>query len=184
VSASAWRIDNQRPPPPDRLIDPTARVQAGKQGFAARKNPQDPSRGPLPSLDLRLGATTFHQVHSGRGWLWQCGCDRLVLHIYCPPDREPGCRHCLSLDYACRHVDRDMPDARRIVKLREKLGADPRPFSPLPPRPKWARRAPWLRKLQAIGELEDRLASRFAGMTRDLERRARVRKLKVPPPKP
>jgi hypothetical protein len=90
----------------------------------------------------------------------------------------------LGLRYASRHVARDLPDARRIVKLREKLGADPRPFSPLPPRRKWARRAPWLRKVQAIAELEDRLAARFAGMTRDLERRARVRKLKVAPPKP
>jgi hypothetical protein len=37
----------------------------------------------------------------------------------------------------------------------------------------------WLRTLRAIAEQEDKLAARFAGMTRDLERRARVRKLTV-----
>jgi hypothetical protein len=82
-------------------------------------------------------------MKSPRGWLLECprGCGRAVLHVYLPPDGEPTCRHCVGLDYSSRRLSRDMPEAQRIRKLREKIGADPRPFSPLPSRGKWARRA-------------------------------------------
>jgi hypothetical protein len=83
------------------------------------------------------------------------------------------------LDYKVRRINRDLPEVARIQKLRAAIAADPRPFSPLPPRKRWARRVAWLRTLRAIAEQEDKLAARFAGMTRDLERRARVRKLTV-----
>jgi hypothetical protein len=129
----------------------------------------------------QIGATTVHTIKSGRGWLFECPrCLKSALHLYIIEDAIEGaiCRHCGKLDYACRRVSRDMPEAARIVKLREKIEADPRPFSPLPPRKRWARRAPWLRTLRAIAEQENKLAARFAGMTRDLERRAWVRKLK------
>jgi len=78
------------------------------------------------------------------------------LHCYIPPDGgEPGCRRCCKLDYSSHRLGRDMPEAARIRKLRERIGVDPRPFSPLPPRRKRARRAPWLRALRAIaGELQ------------------------------
>jgi hypothetical protein len=168
--ASLWNVGRERSRwTREHLIDPETRIQA-----------RNPSRGPHRDRDLKIGATIVRLVHTGRGWLFECprGCGRTVLHIYLPPDGEPGCRDCLGLKYSCRHVGRDMPEAQRIVKLREKLGANPRPFSPLPPRPKWARRAPYLRKVQAIAELEDRLAGRFTNMVGDLERRARVRKLK------
>jgi hypothetical protein len=177
--ASLWSADPDRSHlPAELLVDCTARIQAGKQGFGART----PSRASLPSLDLQIGATTFHQVRTGRGWLWKCGCGREVLHIYCPPNREPGCRHCLGLKYACRHVGRGLPEAQRIRKLREKLGAEPRPFAELPARRRWQHRVTRLRLLKRLAELEEKLAARFAGMTRDLERRARVRKLKPPTP--
>jgi hypothetical protein len=65
-------------------------------------------------------------------------------HLHCPTcDRgcyalyEVGgiftCRICGQLDYACRHINRHTPQLTRIARLRRKLGADPAPFSPLPP---------------------------------------------------
>jgi hypothetical protein len=168
MTASSWYVGGNRSDfPSERLIEHSARVKAGGQGYGG-------SQRPVHGLDLQM-------VRTGRGWLFECprGCGRAVLHVYLPPDGEPGCRRCCKLDYACRRVARDMPEAARSAKLREKIGADPRPFSPLPPRKRWARRVTWLRTLRAIAEQEDRLAARFAGMTRDLERRARVRKLTV-----
>jgi hypothetical protein len=168
--ASSWYVGGNRAGwPPERLIEHTPRIAAGKQGFGAKEG----SQRPLHSLDLET-------VLTGRGWLWRCGCGRLVVHIYLPGDGSPAaCRRCCRLDYSSRRTGRDMPEAQRIARLRERIGADPRPFSPLPARPRWARRAPYLRALKAIAEQEDKLAARFAGMTNDLERRARVRKLNL-----
>lgn len=126
----------------------------------------------------RLGS---EEPDDERCCLFECpkGCGHLVLHIYLPPDGEPGCRHCCELDYASRRLNRDIPEAARVAKLRAKLGAEPTPFSQLPPRKRWARRAPYLRALRAIAEQESKLAPRMTDFADDLERRAKVHKLKV-----
>lgn len=167
--ASAWYLGGNRADfPTEKLIEHTARIAAGKQGFGAKGGSQRPVHG--------LGLET---VLTGRGWLWRCGCGRSAVHIYLPPDGSPAaCRRCCKLDYASRRTNRDMPEAARIVKLRQRIGADLRSFSELPPRPKWKRRVPWVRALRAIAEQEAALAARVTGLADDLERRARVRKLK------
>jgi hypothetical protein len=168
ISHTLWQVHpNRRPPPPERLIEHAVRIAAGKQGFGAKGGSQRPVHG----LDLET-------VLTGRGWLWRCSCGRLALHVYFPSDGSPAaCRRCCKLDYASRRTNRDLPEVQRIQRLRQRMAADVRPYAALPPRPKWKRRAPWLRTLQAIAEQEDRLARRFAGMVNDLQRRAAVRKL-------
>jgi hypothetical protein len=168
--------------PAERLIELAPRVQARGRGYGARVQAHGQrevgdggSQSPVRPLDLQIGAARVEMVRTGRGWLWQCPrCGKHVLHLYLLDD--VCCRRCAGLDYSSRRIGRDMPAAARIAKLREKLGgADPTPFAPLPPRKRWARRLSWLRTLQAIAEQENKLASRLSGMTRDLERRVRVR---------
>lgn len=76
---------------------------------------------------------------------WYSPCPPIVRpHLHCPTCgrgcyalHEVGgiftCRICGNLDYACRHINRHTPQLNRIARLRRKLGADPAPFSPLPP---------------------------------------------------
>jgi hypothetical protein len=76
---------------------------------------------------------------------WYSPCPPIIRpHLHCPTCgrgcyalHEVGgiftCRICGNLDYACRHINRHTPQLNRIARLRRKLGADPAPFSPLPP---------------------------------------------------
>jgi hypothetical protein len=59
-------------------------------------------------------------------------CDSRRWHVYVL-EGEVGCRGCLRLIHACS-LGRGMSAMAPIRRLREKLGADPVPFSPLPPR--------------------------------------------------
>jgi hypothetical protein len=175
--ATTWDIRPDREPPPnDRLIEHVGRIRA-----------HTPSLRSPREADLQIGATTVRTVVVMRGWhaatLFECRCGRAVEAVYLPPDGgEPGCRHCVRvggerLDYSSRRVGRDLPEAQRVRRLREKLGVDPTPFSEIGPRRRWQHRVPRLRILAKIAEQERRLAERLAGMTRDLERRLRVRGL-------
>jgi hypothetical protein len=47
-----------------------------------------------------------------------------------------ACRRCHHLDYASRHLYRQTPAVHRVARWRKQIGADPRPFAPLPERPK------------------------------------------------
>lgn len=59
-------------------------------------------------------------------------CDRGCYALY-GVDGIFTCRICGQLDYACRHINRHTPQLNRIARLRRKVRADTRPFSPLPP---------------------------------------------------
>jgi hypothetical protein len=66
-----------------------------------------------------------------------------------------------------------VPSLHRIRRLRRKIGADERPFAPLPMRPRHHVR---VRRIVAeIRALERGLVDQLTGVNRDLERRARLR---------
>jgi hypothetical protein len=66
-----------------------------------------------------------------------------------------------------------MPEIHRIRRLRERIGADPAPFSPLPTRPRNQKR--FWRAVARIAIEEASLIRHLAGISADLSRRARVR---------
>ena len=66
--------------------------------------------------------------------LWRCECGQRRRHLYFVKGRFV-CRGCGNVAYASRHVNWG-PAFRQVTELRKRLGADPRPFTPLPPRPK------------------------------------------------
>jgi hypothetical protein len=98
-------------------------------------------------------------------------CGRRCRHIFLD---ELACRICLRLDYASRHLHRQMPGVHRIARLRLKLGADPHPFAPLPERPKHHVR--YHRIVARISNEEAKLVGHLQTVTHDLERRIRIRK--------
>jgi hypothetical protein len=65
----------------------------------------------------------------GRPWLECPRCGKRRRHIFLD---EFACRKCLRLDYASRHLHRQTPGVHQVARLRRKIGADPRPFAPLP----------------------------------------------------
>jgi hypothetical protein len=80
---------------------------------------------------LRLGVRPGELGGEIVKWLCpRCGAGRRHLYVR---DGKVGCRGCLQLGYAGRWL-RGMSAMAPIRRLREKLGADPVPFSPLPPR--------------------------------------------------
>jgi hypothetical protein len=87
-----------------------------------------------------------------------------------------ACRKCLRLDYASRHLYRRTPAVHRVARLRRKLGADPRPFAPLPPRRPGRSRAYHEKLVAMIHDEEMKLAEHLGGIIHDLKRRIRVRK--------
>src|SRR5215813_9291164 len=101
-------------------------------------------------------------------------CGRRCRHIFLD---ELACRICLRLDYASRHLHRQTPGVHRVMRLRRKLGGcDVRPFAPLPPRRR-GRIGAYHEKLVAmIREEEAKLLSHLQTVTRDLDRRIRIRK--------
>jgi hypothetical protein len=69
-----------------------------------------------------------------------------------------------------------MPGIHRVARLRRKIGADPRPFTPLPKRPKHHVR--FHRIVQRIHAEEAGLVDYLGTIVHDLQRRIRVRKAK------
>jgi hypothetical protein len=60
-------------------------------------------------------------------------CSKFCVKLHLPDRGVWTCRNCSGLDYTSRRRNRFAPIAR-IKYLRAKLGADPRPLTPLPPR--------------------------------------------------
>ena len=92
-----------------------------------------------------------------------------------------GCRGraCLHIDHRSRHTHRR--GAARAVnlasKLRQRLGADPTPFGPLPPRPRHHGHARVYDRLVAkLAALESQAMAEFAAVVKMAERRAYGRK--------
>jgi hypothetical protein len=66
--------------------------------------------------------------------LWVCECGARRRHLYLAKGRWT-CRSCGNLAYASRHINWGSAFLQ-VVALRRRLGADPHPFAPLPPRPR------------------------------------------------
>jgi len=75
---------------------------------------------------------------------------------------------------ASRYLYRSVPGVHRVSRLRRKIGADPRPFTPLPKRPRHHIR--FHRVVAQILFEERALLGHLQTVTHDLERRIRVRK--------
>ena len=89
----------------------------------------------------------------GRPWFVCPGCGRHRQHLYLD---ELLCRRCAGLDYISRHLHRSTPGVHQVVRLRRKIGADPRPFAPLPERPEHHARKPKLSEYQRKEALKRR----------------------------
>jgi len=81
--------------------------------------------------NLWIGETRVLVIwdEQGRTWFECPACGRRCKHLYFD---ELTCRICLRLDYSSRHLHRTVPGIHRIRQLRQRIGADPRPFAPLP----------------------------------------------------
>lgn len=87
-----------------------------------------------------------------------------------------ACRRCHRLDWAVRHIGRQSPGVARVARLRRRLGGDVRPFAPLPPRRRGAKRAYYQQFVARIHGEEADLLAHLQTVTHDLERRIEVRK--------
>lgn|SRR5262245_22455472 len=107
------------------------------------------------------------------------GCMRWRRSLYAKAGAL-ACRRCNRLDYRSRHEARY--GAARAVnlasKLRRKLGADPTPFSPLPPPPQnyWSRTV-YDRLTREIAMFEAQAVAAFTATLAAVERRARSKRV-------
>jgi hypothetical protein len=62
-------------------------------------------------------------------------CGRDCYRLYLVADLW-ACRKCHKLDYASRHRNRSIPGYIRILYLRRRVKAEPRPFAPIASRPR------------------------------------------------
>lgn len=81
-----------------------------------------------------------------------------------------ACYRCHGLTHASRHAHRTIPNYHRLMRLRRKISADPRPFTPIPPMPSRQRR--YWRIVREIRQLEAGLVRHIREHVADvLERR-------------
>ena len=145
----------------------TTRLQWGEKGcLAARRTPDiwiDGARVPVVWDEPMAGA--------GRPWFECPACGRRCRYVYL---RDViACRTCHRLDYASRHLHRSVPGVHRVMRWRQMIGVDPHPFAAIPERPKHHIR--FHRIVARIRAEESKLVGHLGGITRDLERRARLR---------
>jgi hypothetical protein len=102
------------------------------------------------------------------------GCQRGCYHLH---DKAGvfACRDCCRYDYKSRHRQRFSPAFRCIAMLRKKLGADPRPLSPLPPPPRQRMsRMRYCRLAAALTRAEAMAYGDLGRLLADLEERAKT----------
>jgi len=118
--------------------------------------------------------------HSPLPWIGKPAfvCPACNRDCYCLHEKAGvfACRKCHGMSYASRHLYRSLPGVHRVSRLRRKIGADPRPFTPLPKRPK--HHARFHRVVAQILFEERALLGHLQTLTRDLDRRIRSRKAK------
>jgi hypothetical protein len=98
-------------------------------------------------------------------------CERSVRYLYVR-NSQFGCRHCLRLAYSSRHLRRWSPALHRVTSLRRKLGADPHPFGPLPPRPDGKGKLRYDRLVAQLAIYENRVLAALGSTIEALQRRA------------
>jgi hypothetical protein len=101
------------------------------------------------------------------------GCGRGCYHQH----NKAGtwaCRKCCVYDHKSRHRQSYSSAFRRIAILRKKLGADPRPLSPLPPAPRQRMsRLRYCRLAAALTRAEAMAYGDLGRLLADLDQRAR-----------
>lgn len=143
---------------PDQVVEGRTRIA-----------PPVGSRPPPDGLAFLVNGNPVTAVRDclARTW-WLCPrCGRRCKHIFLP---EILCRICLGLRYADH---RSMPIVHRVAQLRRQIGADPRPFAPLPKRQRHHVR--FHRMVEGIRDEENKLVRQVARFADDLERRLRRR---------
>ena len=73
-----------------------------------------------------------------RPWFECPACGRRCKHLYLD---ALACRVCCRLDYASRHLHRQVPGVHRVMRWRRMIGIDPHPFAAIPKRPRYHIRA-------------------------------------------
>jgi hypothetical protein len=106
----------------------------------------------------------------GRPWFECPACGRRCKHLYLD---ALACRICCRLDYASRHLHRQVPGVHRVMRWRRMIGIDPHPFAAIPERPRHHTR--FHRIAARIRAEESKLVGHLGSVTRDLDRRARLR---------
>jgi hypothetical protein len=82
------------------------------------------------------------------------------------------CRVCCKLDYRSRY-EFWSPALRRAIKLRRRLGAEPVPFGPLPPRPPYPACRTYDRLVARLATFEKRAHAAFTNTLAAIERHSR-----------
>lgn len=160
---------NGRPRDP-RLPSPAPMRSTARRGVRGRKS--------LPPRHSRIGVGIWRQGRFGQLLLACPGCTRWRRNLYVK-DGALACRRCNALDYRSRHEARR--GAARAVnlasKLRQRLNANPVPFSGLPPRPRHHGSARVYDRLVAkLAALESQAVAEFAAVVKMAERRVHGRK--------
>jgi hypothetical protein len=110
-----------------------------------------------------------------RPWFACPVCGRRCRHVYLRG--VIACRRCCRLDYAVRHLHRQVPALARVARLRRRLGdCGLRPFAPLPARRRGRSRARHDQLVAMILDEEAKLIGHLQTVTRDLERRIDLRR--------
>jgi hypothetical protein len=147
--------------PPERLTSahPVADVHL-LVGEGIIRSDQTEIELPVPEDGGRVGSqwqgqkvgVSWHRSLPLRVWICDCGHDRYKLFFV---HGRWACIDCHSLTWASRHRDLTIPRVNRLRWLRQRIGADPTPFTPLPSKPLRARRH-W-RLCREIRQLEQAL---------------------------
>ena len=102
--------------------------------------------------------------------LFRCPlCSHRVVRLYIV-EQGLRCRHCIKARYACQPWRMDV---RRVVRMRQRIGADPKPFGAVPPRPVGHGAAVYDRAIVELSECENRILATLSNVSRSLERRAK-----------
>jgi hypothetical protein len=134
--------------------------------------------GPGITIDgVRVGLSWDAPMEGVERPWWSCPlCSARCRFVYLRGGTI-GCRKCLRLDYAVRHLRRQTPGVGRVERLRRKLGdCELRPFAPLPPRRRGRSQAYHDALVAMILDEEERLVAHLGSIVYDLNRRLRRRR--------
>src|SRR5262249_52430991 len=99
---------------------------------AFREGPNQLARH-TPNILVNGNSMLVTWDEQARPWFECPACGRRCKHLYL---HALACRSCCGLDYASRHLHRQVPGVHRIMRWRRMIGVDPHPFAAIPERPK------------------------------------------------
>jgi len=169
--------------PPHRFVENRSRLDSfwlSRQGALVKGAETEVQVGPVGyrlaarGLNLLVNGVPIGLDETDWNLRWfVCACGRRCRFLYLP---ELACRRCCKLDWSSRHQHCSVPGLARLKWLRQRIGADPKPFTPIPRRQRHHLR--YNRIVDDIRTLEAQLVGHLTELNRVLERRIRVRKAK------